>query len=227
EIVGALTLYSQEVTAYEPDHLRLAEAVAKLASDAIANAIQHKQIETNALTDPLTGLSNARALRIRFEEEVSRSNRFRRSFAVFMMDLDGFKSVNDALGHQAGDIALKEIAALLTAQVRSFDFLVRYAGDEFVILAQAVPEEVPNIARRLQQTIDNHEFSCTRAGKPIGVSIGYACYGIDGNTLDELLLTADRGMYSNKFDRKSSKIEPRQTKTDDAIEMDLSSYQVM
>jgi diguanylate cyclase (GGDEF)-like protein/putative nucleotidyltransferase with HDIG domain len=227
EIFGALTLYSQEVAVYEPDHLRLAEAVAKLASDAIANAIQHKQIETNALTDQLTGLANARALRLRFEEEVSRSNRYHGAFAVLMMDLDGFKSVNDTLGHQAGDVALKELAALLTTQVRSFDFLARYAGDEFVILAQALPEEAPNIVRRIQQTIDTHEFSCTKAGKSLGISIGYACYGLDGNTLDELLLAADREMYNNKFCRKTNGIASQPAQQDEVKDIDLSSYRVM
>ncbi len=225
EIFGALTLYSEDLAVYEPDHLRLAEAVAKLASDAIANAIQHKQIENNALTDSLTGLANARALRLRFEEEIARSNRFRTSFAVLMMDLDGFKSVNDSLGHQAGDEVLKELAALLTSQVRAFDFLARYAGDEFVILAQAIPEEVPSIVRRIQQTVDAYQFSCTKAGKPLGMSIGFACYGIDGNTLDELLLAADREMYGNKFNRKSNPIAPQPD--DEVKEIDLSSYRVM
>ena len=73
EVLGALTLYSSDVVAYEPDHLRLVEAVAKLATDAIANALHHKKAETNSLTDPLTGLANARALRLRFEQEADRA----------------------------------------------------------------------------------------------------------------------------------------------------------
>jgi diguanylate cyclase (GGDEF)-like protein len=158
---------------------------------------------------------------------VSRSNRYHGTFAVLMMDLDGFKSVNDTLGHQAGDVALKELAALLTTQVRSFDFLARYAGDEFVILAQAIPEEAPNIVRRIQQTIDTHEFSCTKAGKSLGISIGYACYGLDGNTLDELLLAADREMYNNKFCRKTNGAQAQPAQKDEVKNIDLSSYRVM
>src|SRR5207244_8505220 len=133
-VLGALALYSSDLGAYTADHLRLMEAVAKLATDAIANAVHHERTETSALTDLLTGLSNARALRYRFEEEADRARRHRDSFAVMMMDLDGFKAINDRFGHQAGDRLLRELAELLLSHVRSSDFLSRYAGDEFVAI---------------------------------------------------------------------------------------------
>jgi len=98
EVLGALTLYSTDIAAYEPDHLRLVEAVAKLATDAIANALHHKKAETNSLTDALTGLANARALRLRFEQEADRARRYSERFALLMMDIDCFKLVNDTLG---------------------------------------------------------------------------------------------------------------------------------
>jgi diguanylate cyclase (GGDEF)-like protein/putative nucleotidyltransferase with HDIG domain len=226
DIFGALTLYSQDKAAYESDHLRLVEAVAKLASDAIANVLHHRQTEANALSDPLTNLPNARALRQRFEEEVSRSQRYGNKFAVLMMDLDGFKNVNDTLGHPAGDTALKEIGALLLKQIRSFDFLCRYAGDEFVAIVQATHEEAPAVVRRIQQTLDKQEFTCSKLGQHIGASIGYACYGLDGYTLDELLLSADREMYSNKFKRKNI-AAASEAKPADTSEIDLTSFRVM
>ena len=98
EVLGALALYSDSLNAYDSDQLRLLEAVAKLASDAIANAVHHEMTETSALTDILTGLPNARALRYRFEEESDRAKRHKDTFALVMMDLDGFKNVNDRLG---------------------------------------------------------------------------------------------------------------------------------
>jgi diguanylate cyclase (GGDEF)-like protein/putative nucleotidyltransferase with HDIG domain len=202
-VLGALGLYSADLDSYTGDHLRLIEAVAKLATDAIGNAVQHERSETSALTDLLTGLPNARALRYRFEEEADRARRHRDSFSVMMMDLDGFKAVNDRLGHQAGDQLLREIARLLLSQVRSVDFVSRYAGDEFVAILQVGQEEAGELARRMQSTIDRHEFGFSGGKQFIGMSIGSASFPEDGDTLDTLLLAADRAMYSDKARRKS------------------------
>ena len=203
EVLGALTLYSTEVSAYEPDHLRLVEAVAKLAADAIANALTHEKTEASALTDPLTGLANARALRLRFEQDADRARRYGESFALLMMDLDCLKKVNDTLGHSAGDIALRSVGGLLSNQLRSEDFLSRYAGDEFVALVKIGAVEVRELIQRLQQAVDNHKFGNDELSAVIGVSVGWACFGTDGESIDELLLSADRAMYADKLRRKA------------------------
>ena len=203
EVLGALTLYSTEVSAYEPDHLRLVEAVAKLAADAIANALHHEKTEASALTDPLTGLANARALRLRFEQDADRARRYGESFALLMMDLDCLKKVNDTLGHSAGDIALRSVGGLLSNQLRSEDFLSRYAGDEFVALVKIGAVEVRELIQRLQQAVDNHKFGSDELSAVIGISVGWACFGTDGESIDELLLSADRAMYADKLRRKA------------------------
>jgi diguanylate cyclase (GGDEF)-like protein/putative nucleotidyltransferase with HDIG domain len=202
-VLGALALYSADQDFYTADHLRLIEAVAKLATDAIANAVQHERTETSALTDLLTGLPNARALRYRFEEEADRARRHRDSFSVMMMDLDGFKAVNDRFGHQAGDHLLRDIARLLSSQVRSADFVSRYAGDEFVAILQVGPEEVAELAVRMQNTIDKRDFGFNGAKLFIGISVGSASFPMGGDTLDTLLLAADRAMYADKMRRKA------------------------
>ena len=221
-VLGALALYSAELSSYTADHLRLMEAVAKLASDAIANAMHHERTETSALTDLLTGLPNARALRYRFEEEADRARRHRDTFSILMMDLDGFKAVNDKLGHQAGDQLLKELSAVLLAQVRSSDFISRYAGDEFVAVLQAGQEEVQEAALRIQRALDRHDFTIANSKVSVGVSIGWACFGADGNSLDELLLAADRAMYTDKTKRKTMLGQSRALNTSD-----LGQYRVM
>jgi diguanylate cyclase (GGDEF)-like protein/putative nucleotidyltransferase with HDIG domain len=210
ETFGALALYSARSRAYDTDHLRLVEAVAKLASDAIANALHHELTEATALSDPLTGLANARALRRRFQEEALEAERFPSSFALFMMDLDGLKKINDTLGHATGDRALREFGKLMSGQIRGSDFLCRYAGDEFVMLAQSGPEEVAELAGRLQRAVDAHDFGFDQAGVSLGASIGWACFGADGDTLDELLIAADRAMYVNKFNRKAGRSTARE-----------------
>jgi diguanylate cyclase (GGDEF)-like protein/putative nucleotidyltransferase with HDIG domain len=203
EVLGALTLYSAEVSAYEPDHLRLVEAVAKLAADAIANALHHEKTEASALTDTLTGLANARALRLRFEQDADRARRYGESFALLMMDLDCLKKVNDTLGHSAGDTALRRVGGLLSNQLRSEDFLSRYAGDEFVALVRIGTVEVRELIHRLQQAVDNYKFGTDGSSAVIGISVGWACFGADGESIDELLLAADRAMYADKLRRKA------------------------
>lgn len=222
EVLGALALYSADVASYDTDHLRLMEAVAKLASDAIANAVQHERTETSALTDVITGLPNARALRYRFEEEADRAKRHKDIFSVVMMDLDRFKSVNDQLGHQAGDHLLKELGRILLAQVRSSDFVCRYAGDEFVAILQIGYDEVQELLSRIQKTVATHDFGFGSTNVFIGLSLGAASFGTDGDTLDELLLAADRAMYADKARRKNLMNEAGTFKTSD-----LSQYRVM
>lgn len=202
EALGALTLYSADLSAYEPDHLRLVEAVAKLATDAIANALHHEETENTALTDPVTGLANARSLRRRFDEEVERARRYGNDFTLLMMDLDCFKSINDSLGHKAGDDALKQVAGLLLKEIRSVDFLSRYAGDEFVALVQIGSVEVRDLVQRLQHAVDTARFGANGSSSSIGISVGWACFGAEGQTIDELLLAADRAMYADKLRRR-------------------------
>jgi len=221
-VLGALAMYSAELSAYTADHLRLMEAVAKLASDAIANAVQHERTETSALTDLLTGLPNARALRYRFEEEADRARRHRDSFSVMMMDLDGFKAVNDKFGHQAGDQLLRELSVLLFSHIRSSDFVSRYAGDEFVAIMQVGAEEVQELAQRIQRAIDRHDFGFQGTKLFIGLSVGCASFGADGETLDELLLAADRAMYVDKAKRKALFAESNSLTTND-----LGQYRLM
>ena len=221
-MLGALAMYSADLSSYTADHLRLIEAVAKLASDAIANAVHHERTETSALTDLLTGLPNARALRYRFEEEADRARRHRDTFSVLMMDLDGFKAVNDKLGHQAGDQLLRELTALLLHHIRSSDFVGRYAGDEFVAILQVGKEEVSELSRRIQLAIDRHEFGFAGSKIFMGISVGCSIFGVDGETLDELLLAADRAMYADKAKRKALFAESRSLSSND-----LGQYRIM
>jgi diguanylate cyclase (GGDEF)-like protein/putative nucleotidyltransferase with HDIG domain len=214
-LLGALALYSADLDSYTADHLRLMESVAKLASDAIANSAHHELAQTSALTDLLTGLPNARALRYRFEEEADRARRHRDSFALMMMDLDGFKAINDRFGHQAGDRLLRELAELLLSHVRSSDFLSRYAGDEFVAILPVGGDEVQELSQRMQRAVDRHNFGGADSRLFVGISVGCACFGADGETLDELLLAADRAMYADKSQRKTLYVESHGTLASD------------
>jgi diguanylate cyclase (GGDEF)-like protein/putative nucleotidyltransferase with HDIG domain len=203
-LLGALSVYSSELDQYTDDHMRLLETVTRLASDAIANSMHHAEAESNALTDVLTGLPNGRYLALRFEEEASRARRTGRSFQVVMLDLDDFKIVNDTFGHKVGDKMLREMARIIQAQLREYDFLARYAGDEFVAVVQElVGSQVEELRTRIENTVSQFSLH-VRADRRarVGISIGTATYGSDGETLDQLLIAADQAMYQVKSAHK-------------------------
>ena len=199
-LLGAISVYSTELLQYTDDHMRLLETVTRLASDALANAMQHAQAESHALTDPLTGLPNARALALRFEEEAARSRRTNRTFQVVMLDLDEFKNVNDTYGHKIGDQMLHEVAAIIQKQLREYDFLARYAGDEFVALVpELVGIQVEELCVRIENVVSQFALSVGRGCHArVGISLGTATFGIHGDTLDQLLMSADQEMYRVK-----------------------------
>ncbi|HEY0384439.1 MAG TPA: diguanylate cyclase, partial [Pyrinomonadaceae bacterium] len=206
-LLGALSIYSLKLAEYTDDHLRLLETVTRLASDALFNAMHHAEAESNAMTDPLTGLPNARSMYLRFEQEASRARRTTRPFQVIMLDLDEFKQVNDTFGHRVGDKMLREIARLLQAQLREYDFLARYAGDEFVaIVLDLEGMQVEELRERIEKTVGNFSLHVRAEHRArVGISVGTATYGLDGETLDQLLIAADQAMYSAKSAHKQQR----------------------
>jgi len=209
-LLGALSVYSAELDQYTDDHMRLLETVTKLASDALANAMQHAEAESNALTDSLTGLPNGRYLASRFEEEASRARRGDHTFQVVMLDLDEFKLVNDSYGHKVGDKMLREMARIVHGQLRDYDFLARYAGDEFVALVQqVVGNQVEELCLRIEDAVSKFSLPVDKNRHArVGISIGTATFGVDGETLDQLLMAADHQMYRVKSAHRAERSIP-------------------
>jgi diguanylate cyclase (GGDEF)-like protein len=206
-LLGALSIYSAELSEYSEEHMRLLDTVTRLASDALSNAINHAEAESNALTDPLTGLPNARYMYLRFDQEAARARRTGRPFQVVMLDVDEFKQVNDTFGHKTGDKMLREVARLLQTQLREYDFLARYAGDEFVAIVQdLVGDQVNELTERIERTIQTFSLHVRAEHHArVGISVGSATYGVDGETLDQLLIAADQAMYSAKSEHRKRK----------------------
>jgi diguanylate cyclase (GGDEF)-like protein/putative nucleotidyltransferase with HDIG domain len=206
-LIGALSLYSCELSHYDEEQIKLLQTIANIAAEAIAKAIYHTETETRALTDPMTGLPNARCLQGQFEKEVARSKRSGDPFQVVMLDLDGFKAVNDTFGHKVGDMLLKDISKVMRKQLRDYDFLARYAGDEFLAIVPELSEEgVRELCRRIEEAVSAYKCPVTEdtfAG--VGVSIGTAAYPSYGETLDQLIVAADNKMYSVKAIHKKRK----------------------
>ncbi|MGC4046115.1 MAG: GGDEF domain-containing protein [Armatimonas sp.] len=153
-----------------------------------------------ALTDPLTGLTNARGLHGAIQAQLQRGT----PFCLLFLDLDNFKQVNDTFGHAVGDDLLQKTADTLKNAIRSGDEVGRLGGDEFVVvLAGTSPEPAAQAARRLCKKLDTvyagHD-AATRAG--VSLSLGIAAYPDDGETVEALLDHADKRMYKDKRARK-------------------------
>ncbi|MGE4066280.1 MAG: HD domain-containing phosphohydrolase [Vicinamibacterales bacterium] len=201
---GALAVYHAAPGAYTDDHRRLLDRVSEQASAVIHNAIVFERTEQDSLTDPLTGLPNTRFMVTHLARELARAERLRSEVALLVMDLDGFKDVNDGHGHHVGDRALREVAALLQGAIRPYDICVRYAGDEFiVVLAGCGPDEAERKRLELQRVIDTARFEAAPgACQPLAISAGAAIYPMDGDTYEALLAAADSRMYEDKARRK-------------------------
>jgi diguanylate cyclase (GGDEF)-like protein/putative nucleotidyltransferase with HDIG domain len=203
-LVGAVSLYSSDLESYEDEHMRLLETISTIAAEAISKALYHAETETKALTDPMTGLPNARSLQVQFDNELARARRNEKPFQVLMLDLDGFKLVNDTYGHKAGDSMLREVSRIMRGQLRDYDFLARYAGDEFVALIPETNEtEIHELIHRIEEAVSRFVLPISE-GKVarVGVSVGCASFPRNGEAFDQLLIAADTAMYSTKALRK-------------------------
>lgn len=204
KLLGAVSLYSCEAENYGEEHQRLLETICLIASDAIYKSLRHAETETRALTDPMTGLPNARSLQIQFEKEAGRARRKGNIFHLLMLDLDGFKSVNDNFGHKAGDKMLKGIARVIGGQLRDYDFLARYAGDEFVAIIPETDElDIRDLCARIESSIKEFVLPVSYDKfAQVGVSIGTAQFPRSGESLDQVIIAADKAMYSVKDSNK-------------------------
>ncbi len=170
---------------------------AALVAAAVRGRVEarHSGLMHLAHVDPLTGLGNARMLRTRLSYEISRHRRHRRRLAVFVLDLDGFKSVNDRFGHIAGDEVLREVARQLERAVRDQDTVVRQGGDEFCVLA---PETGWREAERLAERLGYAVARAVGGLQGVSASIGLAVFPDEGATAETLIAKADANQTEAK-----------------------------
>ncbi|HET6815707.1 MAG TPA: GGDEF domain-containing protein [Mycobacteriales bacterium] len=186
------------------DDVAIVESLAANASAALERAHLQRELGRLALIDPLTGLANRRHLDDALSALLTTESA--QPFALLVLDLVDFKSVNDAHGHAAGDDVLRITAERLHACVRGGDLVARLGGDEFVALLPGVTSRktvraiIDTIHARVAQplTIGDEEVN-------VSVSVGYALAPVDGTTVLELLRAADRGMYDDKAQQHSGR----------------------
>lgn len=156
--------------------------------------------EQPTFIDPLTGLFNRYYFYHFLPEEIKKAKLGNYPFAIFIVDLDDFKQVNDTFGHLRGDAVLKEIAEILKKRVRRTDAVIRYAGDEFAVFLPAVDKEkAQEIAHQLIKEIDTHVFKGNENQNiHLTLSVGFAVYPSDNEEMDTLIDMADKALYLSK-----------------------------
>ncbi len=173
--------------------------------DISARKEAQARIEFMALHDALTRLPNRLYLKERLESLLAQARRNQRALAVLFIDLDNFKTVNDSLGHHAGDVLLCEIADRLTAAVRQADIVARLGGDEFVVVLAEIadPLDASHVATKLIETVN---AAATIQGRRLAVSpsIGISVFPRDGDGADNLIRQADAAMYHAKDSGRSN-----------------------
>src|SRR5712692_498665 len=170
----------------------------KVRERLISATMQNELVRLQSFTDPLTEIYNRRSLEDMATRFISHARRTHKPLSFLLVDLDRFKEVNTRFGHLTGDFVLAEIAALLKTSVRGSDAVVRYGGDEFlVILADTSASDVGGVLRRTRAYLQDWNRAGHLDGLEVSLSIGVAEW-VDGKTLDEVLDMADRKMYAQK-----------------------------
>ncbi|MDQ7048177.1 MAG: sensor domain-containing diguanylate cyclase [Enterobacterales bacterium] len=198
-LLGVLNLYvkhDHQSTQIERDFL-------SATANVIAGTIERKKLEEkliqHSLNDELTGLPNRRLLYNNLNNAIERAKRFNNSIAVFFIDVNKFKPVNDTFGHKVGDILLKKSAQRMLQCLRSSDTLARLGGDEFLLLLDPTgsPLEVEAINKRLIHAMAK-PFVIQKHQINIGISVGISHYPQDGDKAETLIQVADERMYQHK-----------------------------
>ena len=169
-------------------------------------ALNHsKTLESLVLNDPLTGLANRRLLTDRMAMALAHARRNKSAMALVYLDLDGFKQINDTLGHGTGDVLLKTVAERLVATVREEDTVARQGGDEFIIVLRQVSgaDHAARVASKMIKAV-SQPYDIEGQNVSITASAGVAIYPVHGKNADTLLKSADLALYEAKSAGKNA-----------------------
>jgi len=203
EAIGVLTLADRADGApFTRDDLAAMRLIAALAALALVReqlTALSRELANAAAIDPLTDLFNRRYFHKRLEAELERSRRDGMPIAILMLDVDGFKPVNDQLGHPAGDLVLRTVAEIIQRAVRASDVCTRYGGDEFAIIVPENAVTAAHTAGRIRQRVESFPWESLGLAQPLRVTIS-AGVGIGqiGEGADSLLSRADEHLYQAK-----------------------------
>ncbi len=196
QTIGALNVYRMgEDVSFSAHEARVIERFATMVALAFTSARQRDRLQVQANTDELTGLLNRRAYLERLDAELARAKRAGTVVAVVLLDIDGFKAINDTQGHAEGDRVLRAIGRRLRETVRADETVARFGGEEFaLILAGAETIRAREASERFRAAIG----TVSSRGSRLSASAGLALWPADAANAEELLGAADRALYRAK-----------------------------
>ncbi|MBU2954984.1 diguanylate cyclase [Marinobacter sp. F3R08] len=201
-VTGFFGVVSMRRRTWRLDQADLLIIVSGLLSGALERNRLEEELLSQSIRDPLTGLHNRRYLMPRLDEMLARSNRRGERFALAIFDIDHFKSINDSIGHLGGDYVLQRFAAILVSHTRSMDVVVRFGGEEFIVVFSALEStDVRRFVKRILEAVQEEAFVFDDAGIEVTASAGVA--GIDEfvdcpASPDALIAAADHRLYLAK-----------------------------
>ncbi len=203
-VMGSLQLVSDDRGAFSQEDAQLLWVLVHVAENLLTREHANESLMMFAFTDHLTGLRTRGYFEQQLELEIKRSERKSEAFALLMLDIDHFKSLNDKYGHSIGDQVLREIAAVLTEDMREVDTVARYGGEEFVIiLPETTADEGLAVAERIRRAVAERTFlsgpeMAGLAPLALTISIGITNFPADSHDKKELMGLADAALYTAK-----------------------------
>jgi diguanylate cyclase (GGDEF)-like protein/putative nucleotidyltransferase with HDIG domain len=210
-VLGVIALYDDGQHPYSEQDEQLLALVARQVAGAVRSGLLMEQTQENALTDSLTGLPNSRYLFMTFDQEATRARHDGHPLTLMVMDIDGFREINDDFGHHAGDRFLIGMAKAIRSQMRICDTCIRYAGDEFVaLLPRLGPEEIEAVVERLTEAARDYCMEA-RPGRAVrlNLSLGCATMPADGDDFESLMKVAGARMKEHKARQRADSARTR------------------
>ncbi len=196
---GVFCVGSEGHVEYGDEDVRLIELLLGHTGEALRRVRLLRELRDLAVRDPLTGLYNRRHFTAELEKEVDRARRYGHGIGFLMLDINGFKAINDSHGHHVGDDVLRVVARFLQDHVRASEMVVRYGGDEFLVVMPHSVSEIEPACRRLENSFNEWVEALGDLGFPLGVAIGGAIWNPDdAASIEVVLALADERMYEDK-----------------------------
>jgi len=181
------------------DFIKIGRTIFKFLTGSNIENAYHEEIYRLTTVDGLTQVFNKRYFMEALEREMSRAARYRRELSLIMFDIDHFKKINDSLGHLAGDLVLKQLAATVRAKIRREDILARYGGEEFAILLPEIEHQnAQQFAEKIRKLVEKQAFKFEQSKIAVTVSVGVSSAGAEVLNANDLVKAADDRLYQAK-----------------------------
>ncbi|MBW2000915.1 MAG: GGDEF domain-containing protein [Deltaproteobacteria bacterium] len=203
--LGMLVILPKNKEELKKGKKELMSTISNILAMSLKNAQAYNKLKNMAVTDGLTGIYNHKALGEFIQQEFQRARRYNKPLSLVMIDVDGFKDINDSLGHQAGDYVLRELARCLKSAVRNTDILARYGGDEFaILLPETDMRKAEVLVKRMLHSVRNHTFKWRSERIRVEISCGISNIGEleERENEEEFIYRADSRLYIAKQSRE-------------------------